>query len=312
MSSDGRFVAFNSNSPNVVIGDSGGVGEAFVRDTCLGEGATCTPSNTLISVPFTGTQDSANTGLPTMSSNSRYFAFQSWATNIIANETVVPGDFWRDTCVGASASCAPSTVRVDVANDGSQPNNSVTNDVVPSMSADGRLVAFGSTATNLVAINVNGGCANVYGCAGVYVRDTCAGVSGGCTTTTSLVSLANDGSVGNCSSPSQGLSMAANGRFVAFDSIATNLSPDDTYPACGWEDIFVRDTCFGVASGCVPSTVRVSVVNTPNAGTSANASSGYPAISADGHYVAFISNATNLFPGATNGLNMVFLAKTGF
>jgi len=180
------------------------------------------------------------------------------------------------------------------------------------MSNDGRLVAFGSTATNLVAINVNGACANEYGCAGVYVRDTCNGAPTGCTPSTSLASLANNGSVGNCSSPSQGLSMSANARFVAFDSIATNLTPDDTFTACSSEDIFIRDTCFGVTNGCVPSTVRVSVANTPNPGISANAGSGYPAISADGHYVVFISSATNLLSPPSNGHAMVYLAKTGF
>jgi hypothetical protein len=155
----------------------------------------------------------------------------------------------------------------------------------------------------------------VFGCAAVFVRDTCAGAASGCTPATSLVSLANDGSVGNCGSPGHGggTSMSADGRFVAFGSIATNLTPDDNFPACGWEDIFVRDTCFGVTSGCFPSTVRVSVANTPNPGISANAISTSSAMSADGHYVVFISPATNLLPATPgNGHAMVYLAKTGF
>ena len=107
--------------------------------------------------------------------------------------------------------------------------------------------------------------------------------------------------------------MSGSGRFVAFDSIATNLTPDDTFPACGSEDIFVRDTCFGLSTGCNPSTVRVSVANGPNPGISDDALSGYPAISADGHYVVFLSSATNFLPGAGgNGHEMVYLAKTGF
>jgi hypothetical protein len=144
----------------------------------------------------------------------------------------------------------------------------------------------------------------------IYVRDTCAGAPSGCTPTTSLVSLGNDGSAGNSSSGNQG--MSADGRFVAFASLASNLVPGDSETAGGFKDIFVRDTCFGVASGCNPSTVRVSVTNTPNPATQANDISDYPAISGDGHYAVFLSAATNLVPGGTNGHGMVFLAKTGF
>ena len=306
ISPDGRFVAFDSLSPNIVSGDSGGTGEAFVRDTCAGV-VNCTPQNVFVSVPATGTQDSATSGLPATSATGRYFAFQSWATNIVSNETKVPGDFWRDTCVGTTASCTSTTVRVDVGNDGTQPNNSVFTPMPPAITADGRLVAFGSGATNLVSTKV-------LGQGDVYTRDTCAGVASGCTPSTSLVSFANDGSVGNCGSPGNagGLSISADGRFVSFGSIATNLTPDDGFPACGWEDIFVRDTCFGVSSGCVPSTVRVSVANTPNPGISGNAISSSSAMSSDGHYVVFISSATNFLSPPSNGHGMVYLAKTGF
>jgi len=194
-------------------------------------------------------------------------------------------------------------MRVDVTASGGEPNNGVFNLSIPAISSDGRLVAFSSTATNLVSTNVNG-------MGNIYVRDTCAGATSGCTPTTSLVSLGNDGSVGNWSSGNQ--SMTADGRFVAFASLASNLVPGDTFPAGGFKDIFVRDTCYGVASGCTPSTVRVSVTNTPNPETQANDISDYPAMSADGHYVVFLSAATDLVPGGSNGHQMVFLAKTGF
>lgn len=306
ISPDGRFVAFNSNSPNVVSGDPGGMGEAFVRDMCTGVSSGCTPGNTLISVPSTGVQDNGNTGLTSTSAGGRYFAFQSWGTNMLGGSTVVPGDYWRDTCIGASQGCTPSTLRADLTMSGSQPNQGISSPIIPALSADGRFVAFASMATNLVQMNVNG-------IGNLYVRDSCTGAPSGCNSTTSLISLANDGSIGNCGSPSQGLSMSSSGRFVAFDSIATNLSPDDTFPACSFEDVFVRDTCFGVISGCTPSTVRVSLTSNPNPQTPANAISGQPAISSDGHYVVFISAATNLVLGIPgNGHSMVYLAKTGF
>ncbi len=303
---DGRFAVFGSIAPSVAPGETVGIGDIFVRDTCDGVAAGCTPGTVLVSASASGAARDGFSGPSAISATGRYVAFQSWATNMVAGEVKVPGEFWRDTCIGATSPCTPSTVRADLATDGSQPNNVVSNGVIPAISSDGRLVAFSSEATNLVSTNVGGN-------TNVYARDTCTGATAGCAPTTSLVSLANDGSVGNCQSPSQGLSMSSDGRFVAFDSTSTNLVPGDTLPACGFEDIFVRDTCFGVASGCTPSTVRVSVANAPNPETQSNSLSSYPAISADGHYVVFISGATNLTPSAPgNGHAMVYLAKTGF
>ena len=302
---DGRFVVFGSKSPNVALGETNGIGDIYIRDICNGAPSGCIPATTLVSGSYNGTPRDGFSGPSAVSSAARYVAFQSWATTITPNENVVPGNFWRDTCAGAS-SCTPKTVRVDVTANGGQPNNVVSNGAVPAITSDGRLVAFSSIATNLVSTNVAGN-------ADAYVRDTCAGVASGCTPTTTLASLANDGTIGNCQSPSQSLAMTPDGRYLAFDSTSTNLVPGDTFPACGWEDIFVRDTCFGITSGCTPSTVRVSVANTPNPETQADGISGLLAMSADGHYVVFISAATNLVPGVTgNGRSMVYLAKTGF
>ena len=304
MSSAGEFVAFASGATNIAGGASG-LGDVFVRDTCFGSSATCSPHTILASVPSTGGVSNGNSLTPTIDAVGRFVAFVSWATNMVPNNnpSVEPNLFVRDTCVNAAAPCTPSTTRVDIATDGTAANNSLTYNIVPSISADGRLVAFATLASNLVSTNV-GGWANV------YVRDTCAGVQVGCTPGTSLVSLGNDGSIGNNGSSDQ--SMSTDGRFVAFSSLSSNLVPGDSEPAGGFKDIFVRDTCFGAASQCVPSTVRVSVTNAPNPETQANDISDYPAISGDGHYVVFLSAATNLVPGGTNGHGMVFLAKTGF
>ncbi len=299
-----EFIAFASGATNIVTGGASGLGDVYVLDTCIGAPAGCIPGNTLASVPSAGGQGNAVSYVPTISSTGRFVAFESWATNMSPNGAVAPGGYWRDTCIGATPPCTPSTIRIDLTAGGSQPNGSAFTAIPLPITADGRLVAFGSAATNLVSQNVNGK-------GNVYVRDTCTGAPAGCVPTTSLASLANDGSVANCGSPSQGVSMSSDGRFVAFDSIATNLVPGDGFPACSFEDVFVRDTCFGVAAGCIPSTVRVSVTNQPNPETPGFAISGYPAISGDGHYIVFLSAATNFFPG-TNGNQMVFLAKTGF
>lgn len=306
MTPDARFVSFGSSASVLGLGTAT-VGDIFLRDTCLGIPTGCSPSTTQMSFSSSGSQGNGHSLEQAVSANGRIAAFLSWATNMVPNQGATPGIFWRDTCLSATSACTPTTVRADVTTGGAQPNSFAILEPYPGMSGDGRFVAFGSGATNLVSTDVQGH-------SNVYVRDTCNGAAAGCTPNTYLVSLANDGSVGNCGSPGNvgGISMSADGRFVSFGSIATNLTPDDGFPACGWEDIFVRDTCFGVTSGCTPSTVRVSVANTPTPGISANDISARSAMSADGHYVVFISAATNLTTPPTNGRAMVYLARTGF
>ena len=315
MSPDARFISFGSSSSALGLGTAT-AGDVFIRDTCTGVSASgCMPSTFIVSVPSDGSQGNQNSQLQALSSQGRFVAFLSWATNMVPNETVVPGWFWRDTCLGAPSACSPSTTRADVSPSGQQANQAASFGPFPAITPDGRLVAFGSAATNFVPTNP---CTNAGGCSNVYVRDTCTGTPGGCTPTISLISVGNNGSIGNCNgggSPGNqtNVFLSADGRLVSFGSISTNLTPDDTLPACGGEDIFVRDTCFGVASSCTPSTVRVSVANMPNPGTSANSISAGNAMSADGHYVVFISGATNFLPGiAGNGHSMVYIAKTGF
>src|SRR3990172_1303797 len=94
------------------------------------------------------------------------------------------------------------------------------------------------------------------------------------------------------------------GRFVAFESDSIGLVPGDPNAA---RDIFVRDSCRGAPSGCTPSTIRVS---RSSAGAQANSYNLSPAISADGRFVAFESEATNLVIGDTNERRDVFLRDT--
>jgi Tol biopolymer transport system component len=151
---------------------------------------------------------------------------------------------------------------------------------LPSISGDGRFVAFQSFATNLVPGDTNGR-------GDVFVRDRLLG-------TTERVSLDSSGAQGNDDSASYGLSISADGRYVVFESAATNLVPGDTG---FWPDIFVRDRRLG-------TTERVSV---DPAGLQANSWSTYSSISADGRFVAFQSYATNLVASDTNGYGDVFV-----
>jgi Tol biopolymer transport system component len=112
--------------------------------------------------------------------------------------------------------------------------------ISPSISADGRYVAFLSSAMNLVDSDTNG-------VTDVFVRDTCAGATSACTPATQRVSVATGGAQANGASTSATIS--GTGRFITFESAATNLG---AIPSSG--GIFLRDTCAGVASGCTPST----------------------------------------------------------
>jgi Tol biopolymer transport system component len=300
---EGRFVVFASAGSGVSAPDTSGVVNVFQRDTCIGAPLGCAPSTSLISQSTGGTSANGKSVPQVITPTGRFVAFQSWASNLVPEYSgQAPADFVRDTCLGASAGCSPSTYQVDLSSSGALPNGPVFNLESPAISPNGRLIAFSSGATNLVSANAGAG--------DVYVRDTCIGSVTGCTVSTSLVSVANDGSIENCGSDTP--TMSASGRFVAFESIATNLVPGDTFPECSFKEVYVRDTCFGAAKGCSQSTVKVSVGNASYPAAQANQFSWYPAMSADGHYIVFLSNATNFLPNSGNGHNMVFLARTGF
>lgn len=180
--------------------------------------------------------------------------------------------------VAALAASVPaqSTVRASVATAGTQ-SDSHSN--YPVVSADGRFVAFDSTATNLVAGDTNNQ-------GDVFVRDLHAGI-------TTRVSVATGGTQANSYSSRPVLS--ADGRFVVFVSAATNLVASDTN---GLEDVFVHDRQTGVTTCASVS---------PGGTTGAFGHSQYPSLSADGRYVVFHSGAQDLVPGDTNSVNDVFL-----
>jgi Tol biopolymer transport system component len=165
-----------------------------------------------------------------------------------------------------------STIQVSVAVGGKAPT---ANSSWPSVSADGRYVAFASWASNLVTHDVNDQ-------PDIFVRDLATG-------TTTLVSVASDGTQANGTSFTP--SISANGDIVAFSSDATNLVANDDE---GHPDIFVHVLSTG-------ETLRVS--QRPN-GVGANSDSSEPSISASGRVVAFSTDATNLVsvPVNTTGL----------
>jgi Tol biopolymer transport system component len=214
-------------------------------------------------------QANGNSGGAAISAHGRFVAFQSGASNLVAGDTNGHIDvFVRDRV-------AQVTRRVSVGPGGQQANGSSRD---PAISADGRFVAFQSSATNLVAGDTNNA-------EDVFVRDRKAQV-------TRRVSVGPGGQQANGGSAVPAIS--AHGRFVAFISSASNLVAGDTNDS---PDVFVRDRVAQV-------TRRVSV---GPGGQQANDFSQSPAISAGGRFVTFTSLASNLVPGDTNGHKDVFV-----
>ena len=269
ISDDGRYVAFMSQASNLVAGDTNGTWDIFVRDRSGG-------TTTRVSVTSGAAQANGSSLYPAISGDGRYVAFQSTATNLVDGDTNGGSDvFVHDRETG-------NTTRVSLYGLSTQANGASFR---ASISASGRYVAFHSDATNLVA---SGGDTN--GVQDVFVRDRGAGFV---LPSTARVSLRTAG--GQANGASQNASISDDARYVAFESLATDLTGADTN---GVRDIFVRTRVGG-------PTRRVTSAYT---GAQTNGLSFSPHISSTGRYVAFMSEATNIVTGDTNASDDVFVA----
>jgi Tol biopolymer transport system component len=262
ISSDGRYVAFYSLADNLVPDDTMGWKDVFVHDCQAGE-------TTRVSVSTTGAQANQNSSWVTISGDGRYVAFESLASNLVADDTNGEYDVFvhdRQTA---------ETERVSYGDEGEGNNGSFR----PHMSLDGQHVAFQSLASNLIPEDTNG-------CRDVFVADRHGAVT--------RVSVNSGNGQGDDGSGLNSVSISSDGRCVAFDSCATNLVDDDTN---GQWDIFVRDRLLDL-------TERVSV---SSSGEEGNNKSDRPAVSSDGRYVAFESVASNLVPDDMNERFDVFV-----
>lgn len=266
---NGRLVAFESDATNLVAEDTNNVSDVFLHDNVTGE-------TTRISVNPNGKQGNGSSSAPDITPDGRFVAFTSNANNLVEGDTNHTTDVYVvDRLLG--------TVELVSVNDNERPGNSFGGP--PSISDDGRFVAFSSFASNFVRDDTNG---NV----DVFVRDRSRG-------TIERVSVSSTGEEGM--GLSAGASIDATGRYVAFFSEAPDLVPDDANET---RDIFVRDRAAG-------ATERINVSSTgeeadAQSSFSIHGSSSAPVIGADGQFVAFDSFATNLVPGDANDFIDVF------
>ncbi|NUP95323.1 MAG: PD40 domain-containing protein [Planctomycetaceae bacterium] len=257
LSPDGRFAVFASNSSNLVTADTNLLLDVFLRDTVTG-------TVTRASVASGGLETNADSLSPAVSDDGRFIAFQSLASNLAS------GDFNSTWDVFVHDRQTGLTTIVSVANSGAIGNGASTN---PSISGDGTLIAFASDATNLAVSDPNGA-------TDVFVRNLT-------TNSTRMVSRVPGGALGNAASKAPALS--GDGRYVAFESLATNLAPGAT---AAFSKILVIDLNAGGP--------QLASVN--SLGLAADAGSTQPSLSSDGSRIAFMSTASNLatVPAATN------------
>ncbi|MGH9524539.1 MAG: hypothetical protein ACRD3E_18610 [Terriglobales bacterium] len=289
-SADGRYVAFESGSDNLVSGDTNGFIDIFIRDTCIGAAGACSPSTARVSLKPDGTQIAGVTVTgspsasvnPSISATGRYVAFDSDAIDVVPGFNA-GGVFVRDTCLSAPVGCTPTTVGVSVSSTGT-----LSSGAVSSISGNGRFVAF-----------VSGKLVSPVEGQSVYVRDTCLGTAGNCVPGVMNISVGPNGELADAASYVPAIS--SDGRFVAFQSDATNLAANNLHDTNRQSDFFVRDMCTGAPAGCVPQTFQVSVAAD---GTQSSGDQGIESVrvssqtSVPGPVVVFSSSATNLVPGA--------------
>jgi len=271
VSGDGRYVAYASNSGRLAGNDGNEAYDVFRYDRRTG-------TTLLVSVGFQGSTPPGDSRQPSISADGTRIAFSSSGGDSLLPESTGPGPqvYLRDITAG-------TTERISAAPGGGPADGTAE---APSISADGRYVAFESVAGNLVGA-LDGGTSQV------YRRDRQAG-------TTELVSVDSTGAPSSGGSGQAAISR--DGRMVAFTSQASDLVASEpgirlAAVALRTADVYIRDMTAG----------ETALVSVDTSGQPAGGRSLDPAVAGNGRFVAFYSNASNLVAGDDNQQVDVFL-----
>ena len=261
-SNNARYVVFESLASNLATTDSNGVSDIFLRDRV-------SDTTTLVSEAMSGATGNGISRFPAITPDGDFAVFSSLASDIVPGDINAQEDcFVRDNA-GADFN------RVLTWNGGEFDDNCSR----PDIAAGVPIIAFESTATNVIPADANGGVSDIFI---VSIFNTALEL----VTVNATGEQANGGSFY--------ASVSRDGEFVAFMSFASNLVTGDTN---GRADIFVKDMTTGEVD-------RVSIATD---GTQGDFDSTYPSISNNGRYVTFSSFASTLVPGDTNFATDIFL-----
>src|SRR4051794_34089659 len=264
ISDDGRYVAFTSGASNLVPGDTNDSFDVFVRDRLKG-------ITERVSLGPKGVQANDSSLAAAISGDGHVIVFQSSATNLAPGDTQGLRNIYRRDL---------RTGRVERVSDGPDGAIGDSECFSPSVSRDGRYTAFSSDSSNLVPDDTNGR-------SDVFVHDSVTGK-------TERVSVGPGGRQANGFSFAFERSISAVGRYVAFQSLASNLAVGDTNDEI---DVYLHDRLTG----------RTEFLSRGLGGHGGDRFSEDITISADGRLVAFASRATNLVPHDTNSSEDIFV-----
>jgi Tol biopolymer transport system component len=312
LSADGRTVLFYSTSTNLVAGDTNAQGDVFVRDLVFGLTTRVSNASTQADGPSFG---------PDLSADGRFVVYESDATNLVVNDRNGRRDVFRKDNLTGELTRASLTWRGEDIDSAS---------VDPAISGNGRVVVFVSPSSRVVPGDTNG------------VQDVFAFDS--LTRTTTRVSVG--AAAVEAKLESRAPDVSGDGRYIVFESDATNLDPDCTQPVTA---VYRHDrasgatACFASAAGSIVATapsissdgalvaLRTQVPATghpcsgrvpaganviarwqPDTGTTTCLPEGqHPAIAANGAHIAFVSPSTTLDSACTNGVEHIFVWSAG-
>ena len=323
ITTDGRYVVFQSNATNLVESDTNNASDIFLKDLQTGIIAR-------VSTDSSGTQSNKNSATPQITPDGRYLIFSSYATNLVTDDTNGLSDIYlKDLKSGI-------VTRVNTTSTGNQVTGG--DSLSPQITSDGRYAVFRSDATNLVPADTN----KTYD---IYIKDIQTGTISRVSTDSSNLQ-AN----GESSSPQ----ITPDGRYVIFESAASNLVNADNNKK---NDIFVKDlqtssitrvstnsgnaeandSSFSpqissdgqqivfesIASNLVSGdtnkdsdiflkdlrTNTVTRINLDSANNQADNNSYFPNITADGSVIIFQSSASNLVQDDTNKVTDIFISS---